>query len=269
MRSLVISLILTSLATANTSQPISAPITTELAGKSAPDAKAGVFKILNRKTNKQGTGFLHKSGYIITAAHVIEGASIADVSIVMPPANAVGVEEMKSDPLLDLAILKPDIVLPKRKSLPIIQADEIPTGTQVSTWGFPSGYNGTYSMLTVGHISGIDEEVRPDFGTIERFVVNAAFNSGNSGGPLLRIEDGAVVGVVCSKVTNEPVYLEGALKALQGQQSGFTYTEKLSDGSAVTVTEGQIVGMVLEHLRNQTQLVVGHAAPAQQLGIDP
>ena len=51
---------------------------------------------------------------------------------------------------------------------------------------------------------------------------------------------------------------QSALKALENQQSGFTYTATNADGSTATYSEGQVIGMVLNELRRQVQLVIGH-----------
>jgi len=121
-------------------------------------------------------------------------------------------------------------------------------------------------LLSVGYLSGqgqfrnSDRSVSP-----KRWIVNAAFNSGNSGGPLLRVEDGTVIGVVVSKLTPVPEEVESGLQALKNQKSGMTYTRTYPDGRKETLTEGQIVHEVLHHLRRQTQLVIGHAVMLEDL----
>lgn len=90
--------------------------------------------------------------------------------------------------------------------------------------------------------------------------MNAAFNSGNSGGPLLHIETGEVIGVVSSKLAPISDWARSALAALEGQNSGFMYTATKSDGSKKSMSEGQIVASILNELREQVQLVIGMAA---------
>jgi len=106
--------------------------------------------------------------------------------------------------------------------------------------------------------------------------VNAAFNGGNSGGPVLNAEDGSVIGVVSSKLAPIPPIIESALMALQQQSSGFMYTKTLPDGSQESISEGRVIGDVLRYLRSQTQLVLGHAVTSYDLrqflinnGIEP
>ena len=121
-------------------------------------------------------------------------------------------------------------------------------------------------MLVLGYIAGIDENVRLDSGvTVARLVVNAAFNSGNSGGPVVNLEDGKVMGVVSAKLTPIPPEIVSALEALKKQQSGFGYIRTKPDGTKETVMEAQVVAMILSFLRSQTQLVIGHAIPVSDL----
>lgn len=115
-------------------------------------------------------------------------------------------------------------------------------------------------MLTVGYLSATEI-----IGSSPRWVINAAFNSGNSGGPLLRLEDGTVIGVVASKLAPIPPGIASILGALSQQKSGFRYTLNKPDGSQEHFSEGQLVAEVLQFLRSQTQLVVGHAVGLEDL----
>lgn len=54
-----------------TTVPLSAPIETDSAGKAGRIAMAAVARILCPNQGTGGTGFLHKSGIVITAAHVV------------------------------------------------------------------------------------------------------------------------------------------------------------------------------------------------------
>jgi len=88
---------------------------------------------------------------------------------------------------------------------------------------------------------------------------------GNSGGPLIQIETGEVFGVVSSKLAPISPTAASILQALEKQQSGFQYTTTAPDGSKKSYSEGQVVGMVLNELRHQVQLVIGQAVLLEDL----
>jgi hypothetical protein len=91
-------------------------------------------------------------------------------------------------------------------------------------------------------------------------VVNAAFNRGNSGGPLLLTETGEVIGVVDSKLAPFGPWATAALQTLEKSNSDtFKFTAQMSDGSTQTYSYSQAIAMVLDELRNQVQLVIGNA----------
>jgi S1-C subfamily serine protease len=141
--------------------------------------------------------------------------------MVMPNGSLSAVTIIAADQDHDLALVKPATTI-NAKPLEIAQTNDFKIGTQVSTWGFPGGYNGLFPMLSVGYLAGVDAYQISPGKIIRKWVVNAAFNGGNSGGPLIHIETGAVFGVVSSKLA--PISQETAqiLALLENQNSGFT-----------------------------------------------
>ena len=61
--------------------PIGAPLETDSAGKAAEGAQKGVTRVICRATSFGGTGFLHKSGVVITAAHVVTDCALGNIAI--------------------------------------------------------------------------------------------------------------------------------------------------------------------------------------------
>lgn len=246
--------------------PIAGPIDTDSAGKNGVVAIQSVVRVLCRKEDTGGTGFLHKSGKIITANHVVEKCS--QVSIVLNTGKELDASVGSKDVDLDLALVVPSSPL-GAPSLPISSRTftNLSIGAQVSTWGFPGGYSGLAPLVSAGYLAGLDVARRPNGEIIkttndkvvQQWVVNAAFNRGNSGGPLLQIETGEVIGVVASKLAPISPFAMMALEALQKQSSGFSYEATRPDGSKFKFSEGQVVATVLEELRNQVQLVIGKA----------
>ena len=114
-------------------------------------------------------------------------------------------------------------------------------------------------LLSVGYLSGVDQ-VKGEFGlSPPRWVVNGAFNSGNSGGPVISTEEASVIGIVSSKLAPIPKDVEDALNALRSSRTILMYKRRHPDGTLEDLSEGQIVAEVLHYLRSQTQLVVGYA----------
>jgi hypothetical protein len=113
-------------------------------------------------------------------------------------------------------------------------------------------------MLSAGYLAAMDAHLIGDR-QVSKWVVNAAFNSGNSGGPLMLIETGEVIGVVSSKLAPISPFAQQALAAMEANQSGVAYTQTLPDGSSRNLVEGQIMAMIMNELRSQVQLVIGYA----------
>jgi S1-C subfamily serine protease len=236
--------------------PTSAPIDTDSAGRLGDVATHAVIRLLCLESNTVGTGFLHKSGNLITADHVVRGC--AKPTMVLANGTLSPVTTIATDQDHDLALVKPSTPL-TAKPLEISGTDDIKIGAQVSTWGFPGGYNGLSPMLSVGYLAGIDAYKTDSGAIIQKWVVNAAFNGGNSGGPLIHIESGTVFGVVSSKLAPISPDANAILHLLETTNSGIGYTFKNPDGTSNTIMEAKLVGMVLNELRNQVQLVIGQA----------
>lgn len=259
---LFISVVLTISAGAQNDIPIAAPLETDSAGTKSDVAIQSVMRVVCAKQDSMGTGFLHKSGKIITAAHVVKDCT--DPALVLSNGLTVPAKTDLVESDFDFAVIAPSKTI-DAPSLSLTSQQRFNVGSQVSTWGFPLGYSGLRPMLSTGILSGQDV-VRSESGKLEiQYVVNAAFNSGNSGGPLLLVETGEVVGVVVSKLAPLRPDTLNALHALQNQASGFMYTAVAPDGTKKQFSEGQVIALVLDDLRRQVQLVIGHAAMAGDL----
>ncbi len=244
---------------ANDQVTTSAPMTTDLAGRSGNFAIPSVIRVLIPRLNKGGTAFFHKTGNAITAAHVVDSCSPADIQLIDFKGKKYPVDEIIKNETIDLAILIVENNANPQHTLEISTDENFPIGLQVSTWGFPGGYKGYRPLLLSGYLSGV-EMFRVKGGAISpRLVVNAAFNNGNSGGPLLDIEGGKVIGVVSSKLAPLPDHITSALEALKNQKAGFIFTKTYKDGREEKVSQAQVIEEVLQYLRSQTQLVIGYA----------
>src|SRR5215203_5839981 len=163
------------------------------------DPRAAVAVVDRQQSS--GSGFvIDDQGYILTNAHVVNGAR--RVQIVLPGDNADGSHatalsnKMKIVSArivgvtteLDLALLKVDGV--KLPALPLATYSELRQGETVFAFGSP---NGLRNSLTHGMVSAVARQVTADSPQI--FVqTDASINPGNSGGPLVNIR-GEGVGV--------------------------------------------------------------------------
>jgi S1-C subfamily serine protease len=226
---------------------------TTIPGSSGITARDSVMRI-DCGGQPAGTGFLHKSGLLITAAHVVESCTLDELNIKTIAGQRLDPVEINADRRLDLALIH----FTERSNphtFPIKAARTLQVGSQVDIWGFPAGYNGQQALLTVGYIAGSDGF---------SWIINGAINLGNSGGPIVDLRDGSVVGLAVAKLTPFPVGIESRLKALTDTH-GAGYTETQPDGTTIQRSEAQVVADVLEYLRSQTQLVIGYAVPSEVL----
>lgn len=242
--------------------PVAAPVDTDSAGRGGNEALQSVFRIVSPATRSSGTGFLHKSGHLITAEHVIRDTP--QPFIVLADGTTVPSKITAMDWDTDLALLEPSKPI-SGPSLSVSSKTDLAVGAHVSTWGFPGGYIGALPILSVGYLSGVTAFRDSTGKTVEQWVVNAAFNSGNSGGPLILIETGEVIGVVSSKLAPISPPVRSALAALENQESGFIYTANLPNGTTKEFSEGQVIASVLNELRQQVQLVIGMAVLLENL----
>jgi S1-C subfamily serine protease len=143
-----------------------------------------------RKAQGLGSGVIvSPDGYILTANHVVEGASKIKISF-SSGAQEYDAKVIGTDPPTDIAVLKLDgkVNLP---AITLADSDKLEVGDVVLAVGNPFGVGQT---LTLGIISGLS---RGGFGITgyEDFIqTDAAINPGNSGGALVDAE-GRLVGI--------------------------------------------------------------------------
>jgi serine protease Do len=137
------------------------------------------------------------TGYIITNAHVVAGASRIRVEIPILPegqsllarrsrvvnAALVGVDEET-----DLAVLK--IEAAGLRALPFGDSDALKAGQMVLAFGSPLGLQNSVSL---GIVSSIARQLEPESPMVY-VQTDASINPGNSGGPLVDGQ-GRVVGI--------------------------------------------------------------------------
>ena len=140
-----------------------------------------------------GSGMVvHEDGYVITNAHVIEGADDGKIKVVFSDGSEFPAEKVSADKDKDLAVLK----ISAEDKLPFIhfgRSNDLMIGETVIAIGNPYGYSNT---VTSGVISAVGRDIQVTEETWLRGLIqtDAPINPGNSGGPLLNI-NGDLIGV--------------------------------------------------------------------------
>lgn len=139
------------------------------------------------------------SGYILTNAHVIEGAQRIRVILPVPASDAAVLEPEGKRRILeaklvgahqesDLALLK--VNAQDLPTLPLASARGVHQGQLVFAIGSPEGLQNT---VTMGIVSSVARQADPSKAMVY-IQTDAPINPGNSGGPLVDM-DGYVVGI--------------------------------------------------------------------------
>lgn len=138
-----------------------------------------------------GSGMVvHEEGYIITNAHVIQGAE--KVKVVFSDGREFPATIVSADEAKDLAVM----TISTDQKLPFIRLGrsyDLMIGETVIAIGNPYGYSNT---VTSGVVSAVGRDIQVAEGTWLRGLIqtDAPINPGNSGGPLLNI-NGDLIGV--------------------------------------------------------------------------
>lgn len=141
-----------------------------------------------------GSGFLIAPDFVVTAAHVVSGAT--DITLRSGTANTTG-QVVGIDESADIALVRAQSAFTGHAFALADQPASV--GTPVAAIGFPEGLPITF---TEGTISALDRTV--PVGGVERshlVQTDTAINPGNSGGPLLTT-DGKVVGITDAVLQN-------------------------------------------------------------------
>lgn len=137
-----------------------------------------------------GIVFDLQNGYIITNAHVVEGASVVKIALAdstrTRPARVLGRAQCD-----DLAVLQVDNT-DGLAAAPLGDSSAARVGASVVALGYPLSFDlGNDLSVNVGNIS----QLQAQLGKFQDLIkVDAAINHGNSGGPLVNTR-GEVVGI--------------------------------------------------------------------------
>lgn len=150
-----------------------------------------------------GSGVIYRQdGYVVTNAHVVEGAS--EVEIAFADGSTSSGEVVGDDPATDLAVIRTD-----RRDLPAAtfgDSSALVPGQLAVAIGSPSGFQST---VTSGVVSGVGREIPAEYtgGSQESALVDliqtdAPISPGNSGGALAD-RGGEVIGINVAYLPSE------------------------------------------------------------------
>jgi serine protease Do len=221
-------------------------------------------------------------GYIITNAHVVEGAERIRVILPPPADSSIEVPPIHAGQILEATVLgrhkQSDLALLK------VQATHLPTvplrrdvrvrqGELVFAIGSPEGLR---DSVTMGVVSSIARQTDPDDPMIY-IQTDASINPGNSGGPLVDI-DGNLIGINTFMLT-ESGGNEGLGFAIPAAIVNFDYqnlrkyghVQRVSIGAAtqnITPTLAAGLGLARSWGAIISDITDGGAAEAAGLQID-
>jgi serine protease Do len=196
------------------------------------------------------------NGYIMTNAHVVEGAQRIRVALPLPTDNGRSVASGKRRILearlvgvhkeTDLALLKID-----EKDLPtlVLLAQQRPrVGQLVFAIGSPEGLQ---NSVTMGVVSAVARQADPDK-PLTYIQTDAPINPGNSGGPLVDM-NGAVLGIN-TFILSEGGGSEGLGFAIPARIVDFVYHSLRKYGHVHRVEIGAVTQEVTPTLADGLQL---------------
>jgi serine protease Do len=174
-----------------------------------------------------GTGFIITSdGYILTNNHVIAEAYNGghDITVILSDGTTYKAEIVGFEDDNDIAVLKIDAK--GLDAVTIGDSDKMEVGEDIYAVGNPLGEL-TYT-ITSGIVSALGRSITGNDGTnINMFQIDAAVNSGNSGGPVYN-SSGEVIGVVTAKYSQAGV--EGLGFAVPINDAAEIATELMENG---------------------------------------
>jgi serine protease Do len=233
--------------------------------------------------SQSGTGsgvILDPSGYIVTNAHVVEGAQNVEVLLDTlsnsasnqdsTDLNAINAEILGIDSETDLAVLKI-----KGSGLPFLKladSSHLSQGELVLACGSPFGLQNTISM---GIISSVARQLQPE-DTMLYIQTDAPINPGNSGGPLIDAR-GEVLGIN-TMIYSESGGNQGLGFAVPSNIVKNVYQQIRTAGhvhhgylgiDAKTINNTLVTGLHLQMRRGAIVEDVDPGGPAAEAGMQP
>ena len=146
----------------------------------------------------EGSGIImSEDGYIITNAHVVEGAT--SLKVMTSDGETYEAQLVGSDTVTDLAVVKIDAT--GLTAAEFGSSEDLRVADKVMAIGNPGGHE-LSSSVTIGYVSALNRAIANNTTgyTMEYIQTDAAINPGNSGGALIN-KYGQVVGITSAKLS--------------------------------------------------------------------
>jgi serine protease Do len=214
-----------------------------------------------------GSGFiLTTNGYIMTNAHVVEGAT--EVIVTLTDKREFKAKMIGADKRTDVAVVKIEAI-----GLPAVRIGDgsrVKVGEWVMAIGSPFGLENTVT-------AGIVSAKQRDTGDYLPFIqTDVAINPGNSGGPLINMR-GEVIGINSQIYSGNGGY-QGISFAIPIDEAVRISDQLRSTGRVVRGRIGVQIGNVNRELAESIGLSKAHGAvvrsverglPAEKAGVEP
>ena len=215
----------------------------------------------NQVESGAGSGVIISSdGYILTCAHVVDGASTITVTIGDKDYTATLVGE---DTTSDIAVIKIDAdgLTPAT----VGNSDSLKVGQSVMAVGNPLGELG--GTVTGGMISALNRSVTiqgsSSVNTMSLIQMDASVSPGNSGGGLFNM-NGELVGIVNAKSSSRPINDATLMASLMGLGFAIPINDAIKVAQEL-LENGYVTGRPYLGI---TYLAVTDAQTASQLGVN-
>jgi serine protease Do len=215
---------------------------------------AGGCVMLARATGEKsleiiGTAFLcHSKGYLLTAAHTF---NLTDKLGFIPPKSVdefnpaqlddnisfISVEVAQHDAMNDVALLKITDSITVAVIDDLLGTDDLaPVGSSTCYLGFPHANNGQHALKVSGTV--LSSKVISKYGT-RQLLFDAMVETCNSGGPLIDVATGRVIGIVSGRFspTGNSAAIRIGNHAL-GTESTISYASAVSHARELLKAEG-------------------------------
>lgn len=197
------------------------------------------------------------NGLVATAAHVIDGFPVESLLIVPSDVRDViardaGASVIAIDREHDLALLRAEAAA-SRPALEIEPSGGTSIGEDALLLGFPLGD----PVLTVSKAMIAAKILRTATSTAPATALiklDASVNKGNSGGPLIRVSSGKVIGVTSLKVGSIQDQLQKLLRERRTAESGDD-----ADGPI------ELIKAIVADMETNLQLGLGYAVATEHL----